>query len=145
MAEAIARHLLAAETVKELRNPGGHATGAKALVLSAGVHAGDGEPATPEARAALKRIGIEMGPHRSRTLTRRMIGEADRVFTMTDAHRRSILALDPEAGDKADTIDPDGDIPDPIGGPEEVYAETARRLLEAIRGRLAAEGLITAG
>lgn len=144
MAEAIARHLLAKETVKVLERPGKHSTAARALVMSAGVQAGDGEPASPEARRALRELGIELGPHRSRALTRRMLAEADRVLTMTAAHRRAVLDVDSGAAAKVATIDPSGDIPDPLGGPFEMYTETARRLLEAIRTRLEEEGLITA-
>ncbi len=157
MAEAIARHLLAADTVKELERARAdqasgngppqatraRATGARALVLSAGVHAGEGEPATQEARAALRSIGVQMGPHRSRGLTRRLISEADLILTMTDAHRRSVLGLDPGAAGKAVVVDAEGDIPDPIGGPDEVYEDTARRLMSAIRKRLEEHGLIS--
>ncbi len=143
MAEAIARHLLAAQTVRELRAPAGQSVNAaRALVISAGVHATDGEPASREGRRALRDLDIEMGPHRSRQLTRRMLADADRVLTMTEAHRRGVLDLDPGSAAKVATIDPSGDIPDPIGGPSEVYAETARRLLGAIRTRLEEDGLI---
>ncbi len=142
MAEAIARHLLAAQTVRELEGSEKRSTAAKALVLSAGVSAGEGESASPEARRALRDVGIELGPHRSRSLTRRMVADADLILTMTEAHRRAVLDLDPKAEPKAARIDPSGDVPDPIGGPAEVYAKTVRRLLDVIRNRFEDEGLI---
>lgn len=140
MAEAIARHLLAAQTVRDLDK--GKTGGAAALIRSAGVQARDGDAATPEAREALKRLGVELGAHRARAATRRMIADADRIYVMTESHRRAITDLDPSAAARITTIDPSGDIPDPLGGPFEAYLETARRLMDAVRRRFEEEGLI---
>lgn len=140
MAEAIARHLLAAQTVRDLDT--GKAGGAAALIRSAGVQAREGDPATPEAREALKRLGIELGAHRAHAATRRMIADADRIYVMTESHRRALTDLDPASDGRIDTIDPAGDVTDPIGAPFETYLETARRLRDLIRRRFEEEGLI---
>jgi protein-tyrosine-phosphatase len=140
MAEAIARHLLARHAVV---NGHGNAPGpVSVLVRSAGTSAGEGEAATPESREALRRLGVEMGRHSSKGLTRRMIQDADEVLTMTSGHARAVAALEPGSAGKVSVLDPAGDIPDPIGGPQGVYDETARRLLEVIRARFRAAGLI---
>ena len=141
MAEAIARHLLAEQAVRSMQR-GGATAGAALLIRSGGVSAHEGDPATPEARRALKGLGIEMGAHRSKPLTTRMIEDADEILAMTDSHVRALLRLAPGAEARVHPIDPEGDIPDPIGGPEELYAATARRLLELIRDRFEKEGLI---
>jgi len=127
MAQAIARHLL------QGRTPDGIVITAS----SAGVAAGEGDATTPEALVALEAMGVVPERHRARQLTRAMLSDAEVVFTMTAAHRKAVLSLDPAADAKVFTLDPDAkDVPDPIGGPLEVYRQTARRLLELIRGRL---------
>jgi protein-tyrosine phosphatase len=140
MAEAIARHLLAKESVTRASDKG--PAPVEVLVRSAGVSAGTGEPAAAEGREALRRLGIEMGRHASKPLTRRMIQDADEVLTMTASHARAVRAMEPEAAAKVSTIDPEMDVPDPIGGPQSVYDETARVLLGLIRQRLRSASLI---
>lgn len=113
------------------------AMGRGARVLSAGLSAVPGGPATPEGVRALEAIGIDPGRHESRALTREMIEQADIVYAMTDAHVRAVLASVPEARDKVRLLDPDGrDVPDPIGGPQDLYTQTAERIRELIRTRL---------
>ncbi len=122
MAEAIARDLLGGEA---------------AAVRSAGVSAGDGYPATEEARIAMERAGLDLSGHRSRQLSRQLVDWAGVIYTMTDAHRAAVLALDPSAADKVMNLDPDGgSIPDPFGMPVEAYIETAGALRELIARRL---------
>ena len=96
MAEAIGKHLIAKGKgigVEDLENAG-------VKVSSAGVYAGDGQMATPEAVVALKSLGIEMGDHRSSGLTREMIAGADEIFCMTGSHGAAVLDAFPEAGEK---------------------------------------------
>ncbi len=125
MAEAIARHELA------LTPPP-----IPTQVHSAGVAASEGEPTTPEAVETLRLLGIAPPGHASHALTRDAIARADTVFTMTEAHRRQVIALTPDAANKIRTIDPSGDVPDPIGGPMETYVKAADRLRALVRARL---------
>lgn len=132
MAEAIARHVLEGAPLSPLRT----------RVASAGTTAGTGDAASAENAAALRAIGVPSLPHRSRGLTRQMIADADVIYTMTASHRRAVVAMDPAAAGKTQTLDPDGDVPDPIGAGESVYADTAKKLDELIRARFAAMGLL---
>lgn len=125
MAEAIARSLLAAE---------GDSSGT--IVRSAGASATVGCPATPEAIAALAKLDIDGEAHRSETLTPDLIEQADIIFTMTSRHAEAVQAMAPGAAGKILPVDPEGDIADPIGGPQPVYDATAARLREAIARRL---------
>jgi L-threonylcarbamoyladenylate synthase len=134
MAEAIARHVLEGAPPSPVRT----------RVASAGTTAATGDAASAENAAALRAIGVPSLPHRSRGLTRQMISDADVIYTMTGSHRRAVLAMDPAAAGKTHTLDPDGDVPDPIGGGNAVYAETAKRLDELIRARFSALGLLHA-
>jgi protein arginine phosphatase len=123
MAETIARDLLGSDS--------------STIVRSAGVSAGDGYPATEQAQIAMERAGLDLSGHQSRQVTTELVDEADWVLTMTDAHRRDVLALVPTAADKVMTLDPDGgSIPDPIGMPVEDYVDTARALRTLIALRL---------
>ncbi len=141
MAEAIARHLLAARAVLELEGTG-RANGIAAVIRSAGVSASEGEPATEEAREALRGMGITLGRHASKPVTRRMIVDADHVFGMTEQHVRGVVLLEPGSEGKVALVDPAGDIPDPIGGPVDVYIRTAERLRRAVRARFEELGLV---
>jgi protein-tyrosine-phosphatase/tRNA A37 threonylcarbamoyladenosine synthetase subunit TsaC/SUA5/YrdC len=128
MAAAIARHLLEK-----------HPPSVPTRVESAGVAAGEGMPMTPEAAEVLREMGIDPGSHRSRPLTREMVREADVIYAMTRSHLDAIRALAPQGAARASLLNADGsDIPDPLGGPREVYRETARRLRDVLRQRLGA-------
>ena len=104
-------------------------------IESAGVGAISGADATPEAREAVRRMGIEMGEHASRPLTRQLIEEADEIVCMTPDHVIGVLELDPEARGKTTTLAGEP-IPDPIGMPLEHYVRTARTLRALIQRRM---------
>jgi len=125
MAEAIARDEIA------------KAGGVEVRVVSAGAAASTGAPATPEAVTAMKAAGLDLSTHRSRNLTRDMIAEADLILGMSRSHVAAVLAADPTAVAKTTTLDPEGaDIPDPIGGPLDVYTRTADRIRSLVQRRL---------
>lgn len=141
MAEAIAKSIVHAQQPAPLSrskkaNGNGDHPGVPTKILSAGTSAIPGEGATNEAATALAAMGITMGSHRSRELTRQLIADADVIYAMTSSHRRAILSMDPGSESKVLVLDPKGgDIPDPIGGPLEVYRKTAEKLAELIRER----------
>lgn len=104
---------------------------------SAGTGAGAGAPATPEANEALRRIGLEPIEHRSRPVTPEMIERAERIFGLTPGHVESLRRLAPDAAHKIGLLDPHGaGVPDPIGGPQELYDQTAALLKRLIEARL---------
>jgi protein-tyrosine-phosphatase len=126
MAVAIARAELAARFGR--RPP--------ARVLSAGLKVLPGASMTPEAEVALCEMGVSPGRHRARSLTPELVERAEAVFCMTDKVRESVLQMHPAAAGKTWRIDPDGDVPDPIGSPLDAYIECARRLRELVRLRI---------
>lgn len=69
--------------------------GVDALVHSAGRGPG-GHPSPAPALAAFGGIGIDLTRHRSRTLTRDMLADADLVIGMAREHVRDALVLDPD-------------------------------------------------
>lgn len=131
MAAAIARHLI--ESAGKSAKAGGRGV----RVLSAGTFAGPGQPATREAVRALGKMGIDLGPHRSTPLTKEMLRDADAIYAMTASHLDSVLRLDPSSRDRVYLLDEEGaDIPDPIGGPQNLYDDTAGWMKRAIEARL---------
>lgn len=153
MAEAIANTLAARSGAW-----GGGGGGGEVRFASAGTAAAGGSPATPEGIAALRELGIGLDgagaggggggggggilAHRSRTLTRRLVEEADVIYTMGRSHLHAVLELAPDAEGRVRTLDPDGgDVPDPIGMSPEVYVSTARRIVDMVRRRLKELGL----
>jgi protein-tyrosine phosphatase len=106
-------------------------------VGSAGVFAGAGAHPTPEAARAVASLGASMPPRMSRPLTRALLASARAIYCMTADHARAVLGVAPELADRVFLLDPEGgDVPDPLGGPQELYDETARRIAELVRVRL---------
>lgn len=125
MAQAIARDLLQ-------NTP----TAIRTVVQSAGLEASPGAPMTDEAAQALEQEWISPHRHGAQRLSEELARRADEIWTMTESHRRQVIADYPQWASKVSTIDPRGDVNDPIGGPLTLYVETARRLRAAIQDRL---------
>ena len=133
MAEAITRRVLAEKL--HVSEPDLEAR--KGIsVLSAGSYALPGARATPQAVEALKDLGADLTHHRSRPLTVELIHQADVIFTMGRSHAAAVQALVPSASDKVATLDPSGDIDDPIGGDTTLYRDLAGQLQVLIEKRL---------
>ena len=107
------------------------------VVQSAGISAGRGMRAAPEAQEAVKAIGGDLSTHFSQPATVDLLRTADVVYTMTDAHRDEIVELFPSAAErKTHRLDPEGDVADPIGSALPVYERVADSLAQTIRQRL---------
>jgi protein-tyrosine-phosphatase len=76
MAEKLLQHALAAEEppLNELE------------VVSAGVAAGYGDPASANSIAALKKVQLDLSRHKSQPLTAELIEQAFAIFGMTQSH-----------------------------------------------------------
>ena len=87
------------------------------LVGSAGVSAGNGYPASPEAVQLLLDDDINIGDHASRQLTEELLDQTDHILTLTNGHRQAILMSRPDLEGKIRLLSPQGrDVSDPIGG-----------------------------
>jgi protein-tyrosine phosphatase len=96
-----------------------------------------GSPAAAPAVEAVKPMGGDLSAHRSKPLSVELIHQADAIFTMSRAHAAAVLSLVPAAADKTTTLDPAGDIEDPIGGSLALYVDLAAYLRQLINKRLA--------
>ncbi|TWT37824.1 Low molecular weight protein-tyrosine-phosphatase YwlE [Posidoniimonas corsicana] len=102
------------------------------MVGSAGVNAGGGSPASPEAAALMAELGCPLDKHLSQQLTEQLVRSADMIVTMTHGHRRAILASWPDAASRIRPLLPEADLSDPIGGSAAVYRACADQIEKAL-------------
>ncbi|MBI1346666.1 translation factor [bacterium] len=129
MAEAVFRHMLA----QRLDCPPDELLDYGYMVVSAGLAASVGAPASFESVELLKAVGIDLREHESQPLTEQLLIQADRIYTMTRQHREAILSERPDLQERVRLLSSTGgDISDPIGGGPKVY----RACLEQIEHEL---------
>lgn len=111
-------------------------------VRSAGVAARPGSVATPEACAAMERRGLDLASHASAMLTPALVQWADLVLAMSHSHLNVIGTM--VGAEKAALLDEFAagepgsgrGIPDPFGGDEAEYEDTARALQDLVSAAL---------
>lgn len=109
-------------------------------VTSAGVGAFHGSPASGGAVRATAAKGLDLSGHSARLLSRDDVERSDLILAMSSSHLMRIVELG--GGDSATVITSfaeEGDegamlrgVPDPIGGPDEEYAEALNFLDDLI-------------
>lgn len=99
-------------------------------VSSAGTAAWEGARAARTAVSVLSRAGIDLSSHRARRVTPDIVERSDLVIAMEEAHREEMVGLVPGSRGRIvvfGELDPSRgcpDVPDPIGGDEDVYRRT---------------------
>ena len=106
-------------------------------VLSAGVSAFPGDPASRNAIQAMRKVSLDLGDHRSRPLTSQLLDISDLILTMTSSHLDIIRMQNPDLQVPAFRFREwisggSKEVPDPFGGPLDLYLETRDNLAEAI-------------
>lgn len=126
IAEAIARKLIIERALSDVE------------VSSAGTSAWDGAPASDGALLVGMERGLDLSQHRSQTLTRELVREADLILAMGPHHLERIEALG--GGRRAHLVTGFAShgadarpVSDPIGGELEVYRGTADDLETEVR------------
>ena len=106
-------------------------------VRSAGVAAFDGQPASVHAIQVLRERGID-NEHQSSRLNEELVNWSDLILTMTESHKRAVLASFPNARSKVHTlrefvgVEGCADIADPFGGELEDYRRCAQDIEESL-------------
>lgn len=132
MAEYLFRDGLARRlgcTVDELGSAGYY-------VGSAGTLAVGGGPASAGALDEMSRRGLDLSGHRARPLTVELVHQAERIFVMGPEHRQAVLGLVPSAAARVALLDPEGAVPDPMGGSADGYRRCAEHIQRAVDARL---------
>jgi protein-tyrosine-phosphatase len=110
-------------------------------VMSAGINAAEGMPASRLAIEVAAEHGISLRFHRSRSLTAALIRKADLILTMERIHKEHILRTSPDLGNvhevmrygrETDSPPSSEGIADPMGGGREDYQRTFALLREEI-------------
>ncbi len=111
-------------------------------VMSAGVFAIEGLPASKETLVLLQQEGVDYSGHMSRHLSDNMIRQATAIFVMEQLHLEEILRRVPEAKVKTHLLKTFGlpsasaeeppNIADPIGKPLELYEICFATIKEAV-------------
>ena len=106
-------------------------------VISAGVSAYPGDPASRNAVTALHKVNLDLSDHRSRPLTDQLLDISDLILTMTSSHADIIHLRNPDISVPVFRFRewiPSGskEVPDPFGGPLQFYLDTRDSLAEAI-------------
>lgn len=128
MAERLLAHALAAEDGQL----------ASLQVVSAGVAARGGDPASANSVIALKKVGLDLSDHQSQPLTPELLERAVAVFVMTETHRAVIQASFEPMPRNIHLLrefmprDADKEIADPYGGPLPLYESCRDEIVEAI-------------
>ena len=98
-------------------------------IVSAGTRAKNGKRAEPMAQEVMREVHLDLGEHRTQPLNPGLLDVADWIFTMTRAHRESILGVMPECRDRIRLLSDRGqDIPDPVNKSLEHYRYIRARL-----------------
>jgi len=112
-------------------------------VISAGVSAMNGQPASRHAVKVMEEGGLCLLSHKAAIVSGDMLDTAGLVLTMTGSHRAVLLSDYPAVGGKVFTlagyVGDDMNVADPFGGSEEVYRACAtqiRGLLELVAEKL---------
>lgn len=123
MAEALARKMFAE-------------AGLDVVVISAGVGAWDGQPASKNAILAMLDEDITLNEHRAQVTTRELLQDAALVLTMTRGHLTHISGMckDVRAFTLGEYAGGGVDISDPFGGSEELYRACAAQIKELLQG-----------
>ncbi|MBK7644011.1 MAG: threonylcarbamoyl-AMP synthase [Planctomycetes bacterium] len=134
MAEGLARKLLAERLSVRMDEIGPFGF----EVVSMGVQASVGQPASRHAVTVMEELGIDLSGHESRAAAAEDVAGFDRVYCMTRGHRAALIGLLPPGKDKRiELLDPQGrDVPDPIGGTREDYLRTAEAIRSYLESRL---------
>jgi protein-tyrosine phosphatase len=97
-------------------------------IVSAGVAASGGDPASYESVLIAEEHGADLRDHQSRPLNPRLLAAADEVVAMTRAHAQAIAARYPGFGPEPQLLCGEEDLEDPIGAGLEVYRSCAGRI-----------------
>ncbi|MFO8026051.1 MAG: low molecular weight protein arginine phosphatase [Opitutales bacterium] len=107
-------------------------------VVSAGVAARHGDPASENSVAALKKVKLDLSQHQSQPLSEELIDNAFAIFGMTDSHLDLLRHYYKELPARVHLLrdfmgeGESREIPDPIGQDFDAYCACRDAMIEAI-------------
>jgi protein-tyrosine phosphatase len=107
-------------------------------MTSAGIAAFEAMGASRHAQQVGREKDAPLDKHRSRSLTRAMIQNADLIFGMNHSHVQTVLEALPGAAEKCFLLDASGAIADPAGYDIDTYRSCAEQIERSIQERMTA-------
>jgi len=105
-------------------------------VISAGIMAGTGFSATPEAIQACSEESVDISGHRSQSVNMELIDRADFIYVMDSSHSHAVMNLASHKAGQINLLSKKGDITDPIGMSIGTYRKCANLIAQSIKERL---------
>ena len=126
MAEGLFREMLKEENISSVEE-----------ISSAGINAIPHQLASLNSIEAIGEKGVDLEAHKSQMLTLDLVESFDLILTMTESHKKTILALVPWLDEKVFTlkeyVGQDGDISDPFGGSLSIYKESLDDIEDSLK------------
>lgn len=102
-------------------------------VSSAGIAALEGQPAAPEAKRAVRQVGLSLEDHRAHQLGAEDVRKTDWVLAMTRSQVKWLRAQYPDEQHKIMSLgsacgEDDLDVEDPVGRDQDVYVQVREQL-----------------
>lgn len=109
--------------------------GIEANVISRGIFAHNGEPASEYAKLAVKNYGLSLEEHMAKQISGEDVENAELILTMTQGHKKMLESICPK--DKLFTVKEyctgiQGDILDPFGGSVDTYMDCAEEIADCV-------------
>lgn len=106
-------------------------------VKSAGVYAMDGDTAANNAVEALNKLAIDISNHKSQSVSKELVDEADLILTMSRSHRETLILSFPHIRNKVFLLNEYAlkekrDIQDPFGRDQYNYEIARDEILKAL-------------
>lgn len=107
------------------------------VVVSAGISSGDGNPASSNSVAALKKVKLDLSSHQSQQISSDLLDRAFAVFGMTDSHLDALRHYYSDLPERLHLFrefigNADDQIPDPFGGDYDEYVACRDSMIESI-------------
>lgn len=110
-------------------------------VESAGTWGQEGLPASGRAQTVLRAWGLDLGRHRSRIVDAGLLARFDLILTMEKGHKEALQIEFPQVRERVYLLGEmagwSRDVPDPVGGSLDDYADAARQIHDLIEQGLA--------
>ncbi|OGO25119.1 MAG: hypothetical protein A2W33_06660 [Chloroflexi bacterium RBG_16_52_11] len=107
------------------------------LVESAGTWAPEGAPASVRSQMLLAERGLDLSNHRSRRVSREIIGSFDLVLTMEDGHKEALQIEFPDLAERiyllSEMVGLKYNIADPMVGSDEDFRLTEHAITQILK------------
>jgi protein-tyrosine phosphatase len=109
-----------------------HEDPAKWRIESAGVWAISGLPATSNAVAAMRSLGIGLEDHRSQAVTEYLLNKFNLILCMEQEHKSTLQRNYPSYAERiyllSEMADGQQEVDDPVGGSVQIYQTTIQKI-----------------